>query len=69
MYNIDWKKYIYVLAITAAIFGTAFYASGRLNSAKIDELRAIQDRIAIDLLSSEMQFSLLEEVSCEAIGN
>lgn len=69
MYNIDWKKYLYVLIITAAIFGTAFYASGRLNSAKIDELRAIQDRIAIDLLSSEMQFSLLEEVSCEAIGN
>lgn len=69
MYDIDYKKYLLVLVITAGIFAMALYASGRLNSAKIDELRAIQDRIAIDLLSSEMQFSLIEEASCEDIGN
>lgn len=65
MYKIDWKKYAYVLLITLAIFFTAFYISGRLNAAKLEELRSIQDRIAVDLLSSEMQFSLLEEASCE----
>ena len=69
MYTVDWKKYLFVLVITAAIFTTAFYASEKLNSAKISEIRAIQDNISVDLLSSEMQFSLLAESSCEEAGS
>lgn len=65
MYQADWKKYFYVFVITLAIFATAFFTSGKLNNVKIDELRSIQDNISVDLLSSEMQFSLLAESSCE----
>ena len=67
-YEIHWKKYLFVLIITAAIFATAFFSSRNLNQAKIEELRKIQDNIAIDLLSSEMQFTLLAESSCDDMG-
>lgn len=69
MYTVDYKKYFSVLAITVAIFATAFYASERLNNAKLAEIRAIQDNISVDLLSSEMTFSLLAESSCDTEGN
>ena len=68
MYKVDYKKYLLVLAITAAIFAMAVYVSNRLNNAKLAEIRAIQDNIAVDLLSSEMTFSLLAESSCEDHG-
>lgn len=48
-----------------AIFATAFAVSNKLNGAKIAELRNMQDQISVDLLSSEMQYSLLSESSCE----
>lgn len=34
----------------------------------MDEIRNIQDKISIDILSSETQFSLLEESLCKDIG-
>ena len=65
MYQADWKKYFYVFLITLAIFGTAFYTSTQLNNKKIAELQTIQNRMAIDVSASEMQFNLLAEASCE----
>ncbi len=61
----DWKKYIFVLLITIAIFGTSLYASNYFNNRRINELRDIEDKISTDILSLETQFDLLEEVSCE----
>lgn len=60
----DWLKYILVFGITVALFATATYLSNYFNNKKIQELKSIQDNVAIDLLSSETQFSLLEESSC-----
>src|SRR3989344_2362814 len=67
--NIDWKKYLIVFFITAALFFTAIYLSNYFGDRKIIELQSIQDNIAIDILSSETQYSLLAELSCKNISN
>lgn len=67
--NIDWKKYLIVFLITLALFLTASYVSNYFGNKKIDELKLIQDKLAIDVLSSETQFSLLSELSCKNISD
>lgn len=69
MRNIDIKKYIYVFIITAFIFLTAIFLSNYFNNKKLNEVRAIEDKIAIDILSSETQYALLQESSCKDIGS
>lgn len=64
----DTRKYIYSFVITAIIFATAIYISNYFSQKKLAEIRNIQDKIAIDILSSETQFSLLEESSCKDLG-
>jgi hypothetical protein len=66
---IDWKKYLIVFLITAGLFVTAIYLSNYFGDKKIDQLKAIQDKISIDILSSETQFSLLSELSCKNISD
>lgn len=63
----DARKYILTFVITATIFATAFYIANRLDNRRIAEIRAIQESIAIDLLSSETQFELLGQLDCETI--
>jgi thiol-disulfide isomerase/thioredoxin len=65
--NIDWKKYLIVFLITAGLFLTASYVSNYFGNQKINQIKSIQDKIAIDILSSETQFSLLSELSCKNI--
>ena len=65
---IDSKKYIVAFAITAVIFGTAIFVSNFLSQKKLEDVRAIENRVALDILSSETQFALLEETSCRDIG-
>lgn len=67
-YKADWKKYLIVFLITAGIFTTAFTVSNRLNGEKVQELQQMQDRLSIDILSSEVQFALLAESSCETVN-
>lgn len=65
---IDSRKYIVAFTITAAIFGTAIFVSNILSQKKLEDVRAIENRVALDILSSETQFALLEETSCRDIG-
>ena len=67
--NFDWKKYLIVLLITMGLFLTAIYLSNYFGDQKIDQLKSIQDKISIDILSSETQFSLLSELSCKNISD
>lgn len=67
--NIDWKKYLIVFLITLGLFLTAIYLSNYFGEKKISQLKLIQDQIAIDILSSETQFSLLSELSCKNIAD
>lgn len=66
---IDTKKYIFTFAITAAIFTTAFFTSTFFSNKRVENVKSIQDNIAIDILSSETQFSLLGEVPCSNVSD
>lgn len=66
---IDWKKYLIVFLITVSLFLTASYISNYFGAKKVEQLKSIQDKIAIDILSSETQFSLLSELSCKNISD
>ena len=66
--KIDWRKYLIVLLITACLFLTASYLSNYFSDKKINQLKLIQDNIAINILSSETQFSLLQESSCKNVS-
>jgi hypothetical protein len=67
--NVDWKKYLIVLLLTVGLFVSASYLSNYFANQKINQLKTIQDQIAIDILSSETQFSLLSELSCKNISD
>ena len=66
--NFDWRKYLIVFLITTGLFVTAIYFSNYFGDKKIDQLKAIQDKISINILSSETQFSLLSELSCKNVS-
>ena len=63
----DTKKYIFTFVITVAIFATAFFASTFFSNKRVESVKEIQDNIAIDILSSETQFNLLNEASCSNV--
>ena len=61
----DWSKYIIVFFITVALFAIAAGLSNFFSDKKVENMRTVQDKLATDILSSETQFSLLSELSCE----
>ena len=63
-----WGNYAIAFLITALIFGTALYVSNYFNNQRVADIRATQDNISTDILSLETQFDLLQEHSCEDIG-
>ncbi|NVN97469.1 hypothetical protein HXX01_04565, partial [Candidatus Nomurabacteria bacterium] len=65
----DWKKYVIVLFITSTIFIGGLWVSNYFSSKKIDQLKNIESKISLDLMSSETQFSLLQEQSCKDVSN
>jgi hypothetical protein len=69
MPNLNWKKYLWTLLITIAIFTTAFILSNYFNDKKINNLKDIADKISTDIMSSETQYDLLAESSCKDISS
>ncbi len=65
----DWKKYLITLLITAAIFFTALYLNNYFNGKRIADIQSIQSSISTDIASSEVQFSLLGELSCKDVND
>lgn len=65
----NWKNYFFTFLITIIIFFTAFFFSNHFNQKKITDIRVIQDKIAIDILASEINFSLLAETTCKSTSN
>ena len=66
--NVDYKKYLIVFLITVGLFFTAIFLSNYFGNQKIKQLQSIQDNIAINILSSDTQFSLLQESSCKNVS-
>lgn len=64
----DAKRYAVVLLITIAIFLTTIGLSSFLSNRKLESIKSIQDAIAIDIMSSETQFQLLQELSCKDVA-
>lgn len=64
----DWKRYLIVFFITLGIFLTAIYLSNYFNNRKLNQLKSMQDKISIDILSSETQYTLLSEMSCKNVS-
>ena len=60
------RNALIALLITVALVGTVAYAINYLNQERIAELTAIEDQLAIDTLSLDTQFSLLEAAPCDA---
>jgi hypothetical protein len=64
----NWKKYIWTLLITLAIFATAIGLSFFFNNKKLDSLKDIEAKISTDIMSSETQYALLAEASCKDLA-
>ena len=62
--RIDYSKYIYSLIITVAVFVTAIFISNFFSNRRVDNVKSMQENIAINILSIETQFDLLKEVPC-----
>lgn len=45
------------------------YINSILDQKRVVDVKGVQDQISLDLLSSETQFNLLREASCENIGS
>lgn len=56
-----------VFVLTCLIFLTVFSVSNYINNKKISEIKFTEDKIAIDILSLETQFTLLQEATCKKI--
>jgi hypothetical protein len=67
--NTEWKRYLIAFFITAFLFLTAFYLSNYFNNKKIDQIRSIENSISVDILSSETQYNLLSELSCNNVDD
>jgi hypothetical protein len=65
----EWKRYVTAFLITAFLFATAFFLSNFFNNKKIEEIRSIENSISIDILSSETQYNLLSELSCNTVDD
>jgi glutaredoxin len=63
------SRYILAFVITAAIFGTAFYITSRLDAQRVADIRSAEDTLSIDLLSTQTQFELLGSLDCSALGS
>lgn len=65
----NWGRYIIVFFVTCVVFLSALWISNYFTSKKVDQLKSIESKISLDLMSSETQFSLLQEQSCKDISS
>lgn len=63
------RNALIALGITVALIATVAYAINYLNRARVNELSSIEDQIAIDTLSLDTQFSLLEAAPCDSVAS
>lgn len=67
--KIDTKKYMLAFVITALVFFGALLISNRFSQKRIEEIKSIENNIALDILASETQFALLKESSCRTVDH
>lgn len=65
----DIIKYALAFVITAAIFMTIVLVSNYFNKKRLENIRDIEDKISVDILSSDTQFALLRDSSCQQLSD
>jgi len=63
------RNALIALGITLTLLGTIIFSINYLNNARIAELTAIEDQLALDTLSLDTQFSLLETAPCDSAAS
>lgn len=63
------RNTLLALLITVVLAGTVAYTINYLNRARITELNALEDQLAIDMLSLDTQFLLLAAAPCESAAS
>jgi len=64
--DVDFKKYLIVFIITAAIFATIFLVSNFLYSQRVSQVKNIEESISRNILESDIQYALLADSLCGA---
>lgn len=60
------RNALIAFGVTITLISTVVYAVNYLNRARIAELSAMEDKLAIDILSLDTQFSLLSSAPCDS---
>jgi len=68
MRPVNIKLYIITFLLTVTIFLAAFLSSAYFTRQRTEELKAMEDKIAIDILSFETQYELLKDSSCKTFN-
>jgi hypothetical protein len=63
--NLQYRRYIVAFILTTLIFFTGFLTSQMLTVKKLENLKNVEDSISLKLLSSETEYDLLKEISCD----
>lgn len=69
MKKTEYAKYIITFLVTAGLFATVFYVAKISSDQSLRSVTTEQDELAINLLSSEVQFALLKTGGCTQDGN
>lgn len=67
--KIETKKYVLTFVITVMVFLGALVISTQSENRRVAEVSAIENKMSLDILSSETQFALLQESSCRTIDH
>jgi len=63
------RNALIALGITFALIGTVAFTIKYLNNARVAELSAIEDKLSIETISLDTQFSLLETAPCDSAAS
>ena len=66
MQNNNFRRYLVALVITCMIFVSGFLTSNILMTQKLEGVKNIEDNISLSILSSETEYEILREISCDA---
>jgi hypothetical protein len=69
MQKLNYQRYVLALVISLVIFMSGFLASNTLTNKKLESLKNVEDDISLSILSSETEYDILKEVSCDNFQN
>lgn len=60
------RRYFVAFVLSFMIFLTGFFANNFLTNKKLESLKTVEDNISYSILSSETEYEILKEVSCDS---